>query len=428
MCVMKIDNALFVGNRERFMKKMIEDSVAVFWGNFRFPKSADMFFDYRQNSDLYYLSGSLDEEAVLVLWKSKTGECKEFLFIADFDDEKALWDGVEPSDDLAREISGIEKVLPVSQFEKMFRRIVTEVSSIYVNVNEHNRFMSEVKNKNEVMAEKLQQQYVGYNFLRSAPLLAEMRVIKSKIEIELMKEACRITGDTFEKVCKFLKPGVFEYEVEAEILANFRRHGATGPAYGSIVAAGEKNCVLHYQDNNRACKDGDLLLLDFGCEKDGYASDLSRTLPINGKYTERQGKVYDSVLNVMKQAKNLLKEGVILNEYHVEVGKIMTEELIKLGLIDKNESKKAGGDQLYRKYFMHGTSHYIGLDTHDVGKYDVGLPAGAVVTVEPGIYIPEEGFGIRLENNVVIQPNGKEVVDIMEFIPLQRSEIEQLMN
>ena len=424
---MKIDSKLFVGNRARFASKMEKDSVAVFWGNFRFPKSADMFFDYRQNSDLYYLTGVLDEEAVLVLWKNQSGVVKEYLFIADFDEEKALWDGVEPSDEQARESSGIEKVLPVSAFEKLFRRIVTEVSKIYVNVNEHNRFRSLVKNKNQVMAEELRRDYPGHEFRRSAPLLAELRVKKSQIEIEIMKKACQITGETFKDVCKMLKPGVMEYEVEAEILKGFRRRGATGPAYGSIVASGAKNCVLHYQDNNRECKDGDLLLLDFGCELHGYASDLSRTLPVNGKFTDRQAEVYEAVLRVTEGAKDLLKEGVVLNEYHVQVGELMTEQLVGLGLLEASDVVAEGGSELYRKYFMHGTSHYIGLDTHDVGRYDVGLPAGAVVTVEPGIYIPEEGFGIRLENDVVIQPGGKPVFDLMDEVPLEISEIQNLM-
>ncbi len=418
---------LFVGNRERFASKMEEDSVAVFWGNFKFPKSADMFFDYRQNSDLYYLTGVLDEEAVLVLCKNPSGVVKEYLFIADFDEEKALWEGVEPSDEKARESSGIEKVLPVSAFEKLFRRIVTEVSKIYVNVNEHNRFRSSVKNKNQVKAEELRRDYPGHEFRRSAPLLAELRVKKSKIEIEIMKKACQITGETFKDVCKMLKPGVMEYEVEAEILRGFRSRGATGPAYGSIVASGSKNCVLHYQDNNRECKDGDLLLLDFGCELNGYASDLSRTLPVNGKFTDRQADVYEAVLKVMEGAKDLLKEGVVLNEYHVQVGELMTEQLVGLGLLEASDVAAEGGSELYRKYFMHGTSHYIGLDTHDVGRYDVGLPAGAVVTVEPGIYIPEEGFGIRLENDVVIQLQGQKVFDLMSEVPLSLEEIQQMM-
>jgi Xaa-Pro aminopeptidase len=406
---------------------MREDSVAIFVGNFRFPKSADMFFDYRQNSDLYYLTGVLDEEARLVLWKNADGVVKEYLFIADADEEKALWDGLEPSDDLARETSGVGKVLPVSQFEKLFRRVVTEVSGIYVNLNEHNRFRSQIKNKNQVMAEDLKRDYPGHDFYRSAPLLAELRMKKSEVEIQIMKAACKITGETFKDVCQMLKPGVMEYEVEAEILRGFRSRGASGPAYGSIVASGAKNCVLHYQDNNRECRDGDLLLLDFGCELSGYASDLSRTLPVNGRFSDRQAEVYKSVLSVMQGAKEILGEGVVLNDYHVQVGELMTKELLGLGLLDANEVAGDGGSELYRKYFMHGTSHYIGLDTHDVGRYDVGLPAGAVVTVEPGIYIPEEGFGIRLENDVVIRPAGQGVIDLMDEVPLEISEIESLM-
>lgn len=422
-----IDSKLFIGNRKRFAGEMVDDSVAIFNGNYRFPKSADMFFDYRQNSDLYYLTGILDEEAILLIWKNSAGNVKEYLFIADYDKEKALWDGVEPSDEKAREISGVERVIAVSQFDKLFRRIATEVSGIYVNLNEHNRFSSEIKNKNQVMAEKMKLDYPAHEFHRSAPLLAKLRMTKSKEELEIMGEACRVTGETFMDVCRMLRPGVMEYQVEAEILKGFRSRGATGPAYGSIVAAGEKNCVLHYSDNNRECKAGDLLLLDFGCELNGYASDLSRTLPVSGKFTERQADVYEAVLRVLKGAKDLLREGVVLNDYHVEIGHMMTKELVGLGLLDATEVNADGGDQLYRKYFMHGTSHYIGLDTHDVGRYDMGLPAGAVVTVEPGIYIPEEGFGIRLENDVVIQPGGKPVVDLMEGLPIELKEIEALM-
>lgn len=422
-----INSKLFAGNRKRFGQKMKSGSVAVFYGNYRFPKSADMFFDYRQNSDLYYLTGSLDEEAVLVLFKTAKDELKEYLFIANFDKEKALWDGLEPSDDKAREISGIDKVFPVSDFDKIFRNLVTSASGIYVNMNEHNRFRSVIKNKNQVEAEKLAKDYPGHKTLRAAPLLAELRMKKSEMELAIMQEACRITGETFKDVCRMLKPGVMEYEVEAEILRGFRSRGATEPAYGSIVAAGKKNCVLHYQDNNQACKSGDLLLLDFGCELHGYASDLSRTLPVSGEFTKRQADVYNSVLSVLKSAKGLLHEGVILNEYHVEIGKLMTEALVGLGLLDQAKVKADGGDQLYRKYFMHGTSHHIGLDTHDVGRYDMGLPAGAVVTVEPGIYIPEEGFGIRLENDVVIQPAGKNVIDLMDEVPLEISDVIGLM-
>lgn len=424
----ELSTKLFLENRARFVSKMDTNSVAVFWGNYRFPLSADLFFNYRQNSDIYYLTGILDEEAILVISKSSEGEVSEYLFIADFDAEKAMWDGVEASDDKARTVSGIENVLRVSNFKRLFRKLANEVSSIYVNLNEHSRYNSSLKNKNQVESENLKIEYTGHNFKRSAPLLADLRTKKSEIELNMMQRACKITGETFKDVCKLLKPGIMEYEIEAEILKGFRGRGATGPAYGSIVASGEKNCVLHYQDNNRMCNDGDLLLLDFGCELNGYASDLSRTLPINGKFNSRQADVYNAVLRVMQGAKKILIEGTVLNDYHVQVGQIMTEELVKLGLLNNADVKKEGGDTLYKKYFMHGTSHYIGLDTHDVGRYDLGLPVGAVVTVEPGIYIPEEGFGIRLENNVVIQSKGSAVIDLMKDVPLEIKEVEGLMN
>lgn len=423
-----INPELFSYNRARFTAQMKSDSIAIFHSNELMPTSADATFPFRQNPDLFYLTGIDQEETTLILFPDAPVEAyREMLFIRRTNEYIAVWEGEKLSPEQAKAISGMKNIYMADEFDTMLKVLMNHAENVYLNLNEHDRSSNEVPYKDLRFANELKQRYPLHNYKRAAPIMESLRAIKSEIEIDLLKRSCDITGGAFHRVLKFVKPGVKEYEIEAEIMHEFLRNGATDYAYYPIIASGKDSCILHYEKNNKVCVDGDILLLDFGCKYAGYDSDLSRTIPVNGRYTERQKQVYNAVLRTMRHATSLLRPGVLIEEYHKEVGKFMTSELIDLGLlsradVDKQDPKRP----LYKKYFMHGTSHFLGLNTHDVGNRYEPLKAGMVLTCEPGIYIPEERLGIRIENDILVDHD--EPIDLMAAIPVEADEIEALMN
>jgi Xaa-Pro aminopeptidase len=423
-----LDSKLFIENRKRFAAQMKPNSIAVFVSNDEMPRSADALYTWRQNPDLYYLSGIDQEQTILLLYPNcPNPKQREVLFLRKTNEHIAVWEGHKYTKEEGKEASGIETIMWSESFDSTFHVLMSYAENIYLNMNDHDRASTEVPYLEHRFALDVKAKYPLHKIERSAPLMHSLRSIKSPIEVEAMRHACSITEKAFRRVLGFVKPGVFEYEIEAEITHEFLRNRATGHAYNPIIASGEAACVLHYVDNNKECKDGDLILMDFGSEYANYMSDLTRTIPVNGRFTSRQRAVYESVLNVMKYAKSMLRPGTLFDDYNKEVGQAMEEELIKLGLLDAKEVKAQNPESpLYKKYFMHGTSHYIGIDVHDVGYRYAKMEAGMAFTCEPGIYIPEERIGIRLENDVVLTTDGN--IDLMESIPLEAEEIEELMN
>lgn len=425
----KIDSTLFLDNRRRFVAHMHEHALAVFNSNDVFPISADSTMPFQQHRDIFHLSGVDQEESILVISPySKNPAHREVLFLKETNELIAIWEGEKLTKEKAFETSGIRTVYWLDQFERVFKQMMSEVDSVYLNTNEHLRADTTVETREDRFVKKLKQDYPAHQVRRSAPIMHQIRSVKSDLEIELMQRACNITKAGIERLLSFIKPGVWEYEIEAELMHEFLRNRSKGFAYTPIVASGKNACVLHYVENNQQCKDGDVILLDVGAEYANYASDLSRSLPVNGRFTARQKAVYNAVLNVKKQAEALLVPGVMMDEYHKEVGKFMESELLQLKLIDKTDIKNQDPAwPAYKKYFMHGTSHFIGLDTHDVGLWNEPIKKGMVFTCEPGIYIPEEGLGIRIEDDLVVQDESGPF-NLMRDIPIEAEEIEELMN
>ncbi len=429
MKYLPIDQRLFVRNREAFRKRMKPNSVAIFLSNDEAPRSADGFHEWRQNSDLFYLSGIDQEKSIVVL----TTNCprknsEEMLFLRKTNDHIRVWEGHKYTKEEAKETSGIEYVYWLEDFHKLLDSFVNMADNVYINLNEHGRYDSEVPYKNLRFAREMRENFPLHQFHRSAPILADLRTEKHRYEIELLQEACDITGHAFERVCKFVKPGVTEYEIEAEILHEFLRRRATGAAYHSIVASGANACILHYVDNNQICKEGELILMDFGAEYANYAADLTRSIPVSGRFTDRQKEVYNAVLHVQKEATKLLVPGTMIEDYTAEVAKVMEDQLKQINLLsDADIANQNPAWPAYKKYFPHGTSHHLGLDVHDVGSRYKAMCPGMVFTVEPGIYIEKEGLGIRIENDVVVSSEGAPF-DLMAKIPREVEEIEDLMN
>jgi len=423
-----ISNKLFTENRKRFIKNLLPSSVAVFNSNDIMPTNADGSMAFRQNNDLFYLSGIDQEESILVLAPDAyTKEYREVLFVRETNERIAIWEGAKLTKKEAAEVSGIKTVFWLSEFDRVFAILMADAKNVYLNTNEHLRATIEVETRDARFIKKCKEKFPLHHYERSAPLLMELRSIKSDTEIELIRQACAITKKGFLRTLKMVKPGVMEYEIEAELIHEFIRNRSRGFAYGPIIASGLNSCVLHYVDNNKECKAGDILLMDVAAEYANYASDLTRCLPVSGKFTDRQKQVYNAVLRVMKEATAMLRPGTILSEYNKEVGKIMEKELIDLGLLNQKEVRDQDKENpLYKKYFMHGTSHFLGLDVHDVGYFDKPIKAGMVFTCEPGIYIQEEKLGIRLENDILVT-NGAPI-DLMADIPLEAGEIEALMS
>ncbi|GGG19201.1 aminopeptidase P N-terminal domain-containing protein [Pontibacter amylolyticus] len=422
-----IDRELFCYNRRNFVRQLKPSSLAVFHSNDVMPTNADGTMAFRQNSDLFYLTGVDQEESILLLFPDARDErMKEVLFVRESNEHIMVWEGYKLTKEQARETSGIASVLWLKDFKQVFNSLMAEAEHVYLNTNEHLRAVVEVETRDARFIKWCQEVYPLHRYERSAPIMHHLRAIKSEKEIELLRKACDITELGFRRLLQFIKPGVMEYEVEAELYHEFIRNRSRGPAYSPIIASGENACILHYTDNSRECKDGDLLLLDVGAEYANYAADMTRTVPVNGKYTKRQREVYEAVLRVMKAATQMLVPGNSLDQYHKFVGTVMENELIGLGLLSAGDVRNQDpSNPLYRKYFMHGTSHHLGLDVHDVGSKYRSFEEGMVFTCEPGIYIREEGIGVRLENDILVTRSGP--VDLMKNIPLEADDIERLM-
>jgi Xaa-Pro aminopeptidase len=429
MKYLPINRQLFIKNRAKFTAHMKPNSVAVFNSNDIYPVSADSTLPFAQHRDIFYLSGVDQEESILMLFPDAPyAHLKEILFLRETNDHIAVWEGEKLTKEKAFEVSGIKSVYWLSDFHKVLKEVMAYADTMYLNTNEHYRASIETETREARFIKWWKEQYPAHKVEKSNPILQRIRSIKEAEELELLQKACDITEKGFRRILGFVRPGVMEYEIEAEFAHEFLRNRSKGFAYTPIIASGKNANVLHYIENNQECKAGELILLDVGAEYANYSSDMSRTIPVSRTFTERQKAVYKAVLNVKNEATKLLVPGTLWKEYHVEVGKLMTSELLGLGLLDKADVQNENPDwPAYKKYFMHGTSHHLGLDTHDYGLLHEPIQANMVFTVEPGIYIPEEGFGIRLEDDVVIQEQG-EPFNLMRNIPIEVEEIEGLMN
>ncbi|HRO98950.1 MAG TPA: aminopeptidase P family protein [Flavobacteriales bacterium] len=420
--------ATYREHRARFRQHLEKGGLAVFHSNDIMPTSADGTMPFKQASDIFYLTGIDQEETILLLFPDAVDpKDREVLFVRETSELIAIWEGAKFSQQEARDLSGIATVLWTSSYEATIKRLVPQCEHLYLNSNEHLRQHNEVQTREDRRNAELRAQYPLHSVKRSAPIMHRIRSRKTQEEVEQIKRAIAITGKAFERVCGFVKPGVKEYEIEAEITHEFVRNGSRGHAYTPIIASGYNACVLHYITNDQVCNDGDVILMDFGCEYGGYASDLTRCIPVNGRFTKRQKDVYNAVLRVKNAATQLLRPGTLLADYHKEVGKIMESELIGLGLLDKTDVAKQDPERpLYKKYFMHGTSHFLGLDVHDVGLWNEMIQPDMVFTVEPGIYIREEKLGIRLENNILVTRDNP--IDLFADIPVEAEAVEELMS
>ena len=429
MKYLPISPELFAKNRVKLSQQMAPNSVAIFNSNDIFSTGADSTVPFEQHRNIFYLSGVDQEESILLVFPdAKKDAYREILFIKETNNHIAIWEGAKLSKSQATASSGIKTVYWLEEFESVFSKLMNDSTRFYYNNNEHYRQAVEMETREDRFLKMVKLSYPTHELLPNFPIMEALRGVKESEEISLIKTACNITEKGFRRVLGFVKPGVMEYEIEAEYMHEFLRNRSKGFAYTPIIGSGYNACVLHYIENNQECKDGDLLLMDVAAEYANYSSDMTRTIPVNGRFTARQKAVYQAVLNVKNQATKLLVPGTMWDAYHVEVGKLMTSELLGLGLIDKadvqNEDPKWPA---YKKYFMHGTSHHMGLDTHDFGALKSPMQANMVFTVEPGIYIPEENMGIRLEDDVVIQAKGSPV-NLMQNIPIEIDEIEALMN
>jgi len=418
----------YVNHRKKLTDRMSDREMAIVSSNDILPTNGDGNMPFRQNSDLLYLTGVDQEESILVIFPNAHNKAhREILFLKETSPEIAIWEGDKLNKKQAEELTGIDTIMWVDSFETVLKTLMSEAETVLLPSNEHTRRSITTETREQRFSKWIREEYPLHTYGRLAPHMHRIRSIKSVEEIEQMQRACKITEDGFRRVLKFVKPGVKEYEIQAEYMHEFLRKGSRGFAYEPIIASGFSACVLHYISNENECKDGEVILMDVGCEYGNYASDMTRAIPVNGKFTPRQKDVYNAVLHVMKESKKLLRPGVFLGEYHKKVGALMEEQLINLGLLTAEEvDKQDPSKPAYKKYFMHGTSHFIGLDVHDVGLWTEPIEAGMAFTVEPGIYIREENLGIRLENDIIITEEG--FVDLMKDIPIEPDEIEELMN
>ena len=407
------------------MSQLKPNSIAVFNSNDIYPISADSTLPFAQHRDLFYLSGIDQEETILVLYPdAKNPDQRELVFVRETNAHIAVWEGHKLTQKETTEVSGVKNVLWTDNFEKIFLELAKSADNIYVNTNEHYRAKVETQTREDRFIAWCKEQFPNHHYEKSNFILQGLRGVKDLEEIAQIQYACNITEKGFRRILSFVKPGVWEHEIEAEFAHEFLCNRSKGFAYTPIIASGANSNVLHYIENCRKCKEGDMLLLDVGAEYGNYSSDMTRTIPVSGRFSTRQRAVYDAVLKVKNEATKLLVPGTLWKEYHKEVGKLMSSALIDLKLLTKNEVSENA--EAYKKYFMHGTSHHLGLDTHDYGLLDKPMQANMVFTVEPGIYIPDEGFGIRLEDDVVVQENGA-ALNLMENIPIEADEIESLM-
>lgn len=417
----------YIKNRQKLKEKLPSKSLAVFHSNDILPTNADGTVRFRQNNDIFYLTGIDQEESVLVVCPDfPDPNLREVLFLRETNEHIAIWEGHKYTQEEALATSGIQNIQWVSNFESVLNTLMVLSENVFLNTNEHLRAAVLVETRDARFIKTCKERYPLHHYHRVAPLMHALRSVKENEEIDQMQTACDITEKGLRRILSFVKPGVTEFEIEAEYIHEFIRNRSRGFAYEPIIASGANACVLHYIENKEICKDGDLILMDVGAEYGNYNADMTRTIPVNGRFTKRQKEVYNAVLRVKRGAMNILRPGISIQDYHKEVGLMMQSELLDLGLIDQTDIKNQDPKMpAYKKYFMHGTSHHLGLDVHDVGTMHEPITAGMVFTVEPGIYIREEGLGIRLENNIVIRKDG--YLDLMRNIPIEAEEIEDLM-
>jgi Xaa-Pro aminopeptidase len=427
MKYLPLNQEIFKKNRQRFIKEMESNSIAIFNSNDELPMNADAIYKFKQNSDLYWLTGIEQEDSMLILFPDNPEKkFREVLVLVRPNELKEKWDGKRLRKEEATSITGIENIVWLDSIDPLMQKWIHWSDNIYLNTNEHDRKANWVPVRDYRFAEEIKRKYPLHNLKRSAKISKKLRAIKTALEVEVVQKAIDITENTFRRLLKVIKPGIMEYEIEAEIFHSFYSQRATGPAYGSIIAGGDRARTLHYVSNSEECKNGEMILMDFGAEYGGYNADLTRTVPVNGKFTARQKKIYNCCLDLHIYCKSILKPGISILEYHDKVGDMATEMFLKLGLLRKSQVKNEDPEnRAYRKYLYHGISHHLGVDVHDLGTMTEPIQAGMLFTVEPGIYIEEEKMGIRIENNIWITKNGH--VDLMKNIPITVEEIESLM-
>jgi Xaa-Pro aminopeptidase len=423
----QIKKEFFINNRQRFMEKMEPGSLAIFHSNDVFPRNGDQSFRFRQHSDMYYLTGIDQEKTILLLYPDcPNPDLREALFLVEPNELIQTWEGHKYSKKEAQELSGTGKIKWIEQFDVILTEAMTFAEKVYLNSLEYPKFSTDVPYRDLRFAKEIRENFPNHQYDRAAQLLYPLRTIKAEEEIEMMARAIEITGNAFNRILKFVKPGVTEYQVEAELTHEFLYSGIVGSAYHPIIASGENACTLHYIGNSMECRDGDLLLMDFGAEYNHYAADLTRTIPVNGKFSDRQKDCYNAVLRVLRHSSGLLIPGNTVDQVNNEVNKLMESEMIGLGLFSREDVAKQDPDKpLYTRYFMHGASHFLGLDVHDVGSKFEPFRPGMVFTFEPGLYIREEKTGIRIENNYLITEGAP--VDLTAGIAVEPEEIEALM-
>ncbi|HUQ65354.1 MAG TPA: aminopeptidase P N-terminal domain-containing protein [Flavitalea sp.] len=422
-----LDPSIFLNNRKRFTEKMVKNSIAIFNSNDEMPANGDALYPFQQNSDLFWLTGVLQEDTMVVLFpENPDPKFREVLVLVRPNELKEKWDGKRLRAEEAKKISGFQTIVWLDSLDSLLQPWINQSDVIYLNTNENDRKAARLQTRDYRFAENMKSSYPAHKFERSAKILKELRGIKTKEEIEVVQKAVDITNYAFERVLKVIRPGIMEYEIEAEIVHTFLSQRASGEAYGSIIASGDRARILHYVANNEECKDGELVLMDFGARYGNYAADLSRTVPVNGKFTRRQAEVYNACLHLHDFAKSLLKPGISVVDFTDQVGEEATKTFIRLGILNEQEVKNEDRDnRAYRKYLYHGISHHLGIDVHDLGTRSEPLQPGMLLTVEPGIYIEQEQMGIRIENNVWITENGNK--DLMKNIPVTVEQIEALM-
>jgi Xaa-Pro aminopeptidase len=428
MKYLPLNPTIFINNRKRFIKEMKPNSIAIFVSNDEWPSNGDALHHFKQNSDLYWLSGVEQEDSMIILFPDcPDPKYKEVLVLVRPNEMKEKWDGKRLRASEATTISGIQTIVWLDSIDAMLQTWIHLADTIYLDSNENDRKASLVRSREYRFIDEMKNQYPLHQYMRAAKILKQLRSIKQKEEVEVIQKAIDITHNTFRRLLKFIKPGVMEYEIEAEIVHSFLSQRATGEAYGSIIASGDRARTLHYVSNNQQCKQGELILMDFGAAYGGYCADLTRTVPVNGKFSKRQKEVYNACLHLHNYAKSILKPGISIVDYTDKVGEESTQQFIKIGLITKTDVKNEDKEnRAYRKYLYHGISHHLGIDVHDLGTRTEPIKAGMVFTVEPGIYIEQEQMGIRIENNFWVTKNGN--IDLMKNIPITVEEIEKLMS
>ncbi|MEA3426739.1 MAG: Xaa-Pro aminopeptidase [Bacteroidota bacterium] len=427
MKYLPLNPQLFINNRKRFVKEMLPNSIAIFVSNDEFPSNGDALHSFKQNTDLFWLSGINQEDSMVILFPDNPDpKYREVLVLVRPNELKEKWDGKRLRAKGAAEISGIQTIVWLDTIDAPLQTWVHLADHIYLDTNENDRKASHIRSREYRFVDEMKAAYPLHSFQRAARIMKQLRSIKTKEEIEVVQKAIDITENTFRRLLQFIRPGVTEYEIEAEIWHSFLSQRATGPAYGSIIASGDNARTLHYVSNNAECKDGELILMDFGAEYGNYCADLTRTVPVNGKFGRRQKTVYNACLHLHNYCKSILKPGISIVEYTEKVGEEVTQQFLKIGLLRKSDVKNEDPEnRAYRKYLYHGISHHLGLDVHDLGTRTAPIQAGMLFTIEPGIYIEEEKMGIRIENNFWITKNGN--IDLMKNIPITVEEIEALM-